>query len=126
MIMDPLLRVVIIWIIGFGTISILIKERVSKKLIELGIPLPAGYYLLVTPIILMEEALTIEGPYFWGILPMILAFYSFFLILFIIQRVGRIDNWIMVAISGTLGWINEFLIVGRINQMDGPVLLIMS
>lgn len=43
-----------------------------------------------------------------------------------IQRYLHWPAWLMIVLVGALGWINEFLIVGRIHLMDGLVLLIMS
>jgi len=75
---------------------------------------------------MIEEALTIEVPYFWGIIPMLITFSIYFFLLYLVQRLTRVSDLYMVILSGSLGWFNEFLLVGRIHQMHGLVLVIMS
>jgi hypothetical protein len=114
------------WVIGFGAFSFLARERLSRAFLNKKIPVLAGYYLLVIPIILIEESLTIEVPYFWGILPMLVTFSIYFFLLYLVQRLGKIRSVYMVILCGSLGWVNEFLLVGRIHQMGGLILVIMS
>jgi hypothetical protein len=122
----PLWLVFIVWVVGFGLFSILTRTQISRMLLKVGLPVIAGYYILLLPIIMIEESLTIEVPYFWGIVPMLITFSIFFLLLFIIQKLFTAKSMLMVCLCGTLGWVNEFLVVGRIHQMGGLILVIMS
>ena len=124
--MHSLTFIFLAWVIGFGTCAFLVRERLCQALLNKNVPLLVGYYSLVLPIILIEEALTIEVPYFWGILPMIITFSIYFFLLYLVQRATKASSWQMIILCGTLGWVNEFLIVGRIHQMSGLILGIMS
>ncbi len=121
-----LLVVFLVWILGFGVFSIAFRKMIARYIAYLNIPVFLKYYLILTPIILLEEALTIEVPYFWGILPMIVVFYIFFLLLYLFQRITRCSWLVLSILCGSLGWVNEFLIVGRIHQVNGLALVILS
>jgi hypothetical protein len=71
------------------------------------------------------NALTIETPYFWNVVPMVLAFYVMLLPLYLIQRYTRCSFVLASALFGAWGCFNEFILVGRIHEMGGVVLLIM-
>ena len=119
-------QVCAIWVLGFGLLSLVAMKRIATWLNRVRLPIVVKYYLLVIPIVLLEEVLTIEVPYFWGVLPILLAFCLFFLILYLFQRVTRC-HWIVASgVFGLLGWVNEFLLVGRISQMDVVTLIVMS
>jgi hypothetical protein len=121
-----LLLVFIIWVVGFGSFSIKARERIAQAASRIKAPIVVKYYLLLLPVILLEEALTIEVPYFWCILPMVVAFYIIFLPIYLFQRFTRCSYLAAAAAAGCLGWVNEFLIVGRINQLQRLTLLVMS
>ncbi len=129
LVLEKLMRLLIIflvWVLGFGTFSIVFRKTIAKYVIHFNLPVFLKYYLILTPIILLEEALTIEVPYFWGIIPMIVVFYIFFLLLYLIQRSTRCSYLVLSIICGCLGWVNEFLIVGRIYRVDGLALVLLS
>ena len=122
-----LLEFFLVWVAGFGGLSILVRRRVAAWAGRWRLPRPVIYYALATPIVLAEEALTIEVPYFWGIVPMLAAFYILFLPLYLIQRYTRC-SWILASLLfGAWGTFNEFILVGRIRQVDSlPVLAILG
>ena len=120
-----LLQVFLIWVAGFGTVSILARRKVATLASEVRLPCVVKYYIIATPIILLEESLTLEVPYFWGIIPILAAFYVLFLPLYVIQRVTRCSFVFASLLFGAMGCFNEFILVGRIRSLDGPVLLIM-
>ncbi len=121
-----LVVIFIVWVLGFGAFSIASRKGIAKYVAHFNMPRFLKYYLILTPIILLEESLTIEVPYFWGIIPMIVVFYIFFLLLYLFQSLTRCSYVVLSVICGCLGWINEFLIVGRIHQVDGLALGILS
>ena len=124
--MHSLTFIFLAWVIGFGACAFLVRERLCQALLNKNVPLLVGYYSLVLPIILIEESLTIEVPYFWGILPMVITFSIYFFLLYLVQRTTKVSSWQIIILCGSLGWVNEFLLVGHIHQMNGLVLGIMS
>jgi hypothetical protein len=121
-----LTQVFLFWVVGFGTLSWLIRKLVARLVSKTGLPRVVNYYILVTPItpiVCLEEALTIEIPYFWGILPRLLAAYILFLPLFLLQRYSRISALAASLLFGAFGCFNEFILVGRINQIDNWLVL---
>ena len=64
--MHSLTFIFLAWVIGFGACAFLVRERLCQALLNKNVPLLVGYYSLVLPIILIEESLTIEVPYFLG------------------------------------------------------------
>lgn len=118
--------VFVVWVLGFGAFSIATRKIIAQNIARWKLPIIVKYYLILTPIILLEEALTIEVPYFWGILPMIIAFYIIFLPVFLFQRFTRVSFLVTSIVCGGWGWVNEFLFVGRIHQVNGLVLVILS
>ncbi len=125
MVKFTLLQVFVIWVAGFGTVSFMARRPVAKWVDRLYLPHVIKYYIIATPVILLEEALTIEVPYFWGIIPMLAAFYVWFLPLYLIQRVTRCSYVLASLLFGSMGCFNEFVLVGRARNMDGSVFLIM-
>jgi hypothetical protein len=119
-------QVFLIWVAGFGTVSLMARQRLADLVEGLRLPRMIKYYAIATPIILMEEALTMEVPYFRGILPMLAAFYIMFLPLYFIQRVTGCSFVLASLLFGALGCFNEFILVGRIHQLSGGVLLVMG
>ncbi|MBI5723084.1 MAG: hypothetical protein HZA50_03920 [Planctomycetes bacterium] len=122
--MEPLLLVFVVWVLGFGTFSIVSRKVVATTVARFHAPKIVNYYLILTPIILLEEALNIEVPYFWGIIPIIFSFYiCTFLPIYIFQRLTR-SSWLVTsAVCGFLGWINEFLLGGRIHHVNNGLVL---
>lgn len=120
-----LLQVFLIWVVGFGGVSILARRKAVALINRIRLPRLAKYYIIATPVILLEEALTIEAPYFWGILPVLAAFYVMFLLLYLIQRYSICSFWMAALLFGALGCFNEFVLVGRMHQLDGWVLFVM-
>ena len=118
MVRFTLTQVFLLWVLGFGTLAWCTRRRVAALARRTHLPRVLNYYLLVTPVILLEEALTIEVPYFWGILPMLLAFYILFLPLYLVQRYSRCSFVLASLLFGAMGCANEFLVVGRIRQVD--------
>lgn len=125
MIKLTLLQVFLIWVVGFGAVSLLVRRGVADLVDELRLPRLFKYYAIATPIILMEEALTIEVPYFWGILPMLVVFYIMFLPLYLVQWGTRCSSVLASLLFGAWGCFNEFILVGRVNQLNGAVLVVM-
>jgi hypothetical protein len=121
-----LLMVFIVWVVDFGSFSVAARKQVAQAAARIKAPIVVKYYLLLLPVVLLEEVLTIEVPYFWGILPMVVAFSIVFLPIFMFQRLTRCSYLAAAAVAGCLGWVNEFLIVGRISLLQGPTLLVMS
>jgi len=120
-----LLQVFLIWVSGFGTLSIVARRKVAALAGRAPLPRIVNYYIIATPIILLEEALTIEVPYFWGILPMILVFYIMLFPLYLIQRYTGCSFLLASLLFGAWGCFNEFILVGRISQLGGLVLFVM-
>lgn len=119
-------QVFVIWVAGFGTVSLMARHRLTDLVEGVRLPRMIKYYAIATPIILMEEALTMEVPYFWGILPMLAVFYLMFLPLYLIQRVTRCSFVLASLLFGALGCFNEFIFAGRIHELNGGVLLVMG
>lgn len=128
MIRFTLAEVFVYWVLGFGGLSLLTRKAVARLARKTRLPRIVNYYLILTPVILIEEALTIEVPYFWGILPMVAVFYIMFLPLYLVQRYGRRSFLLVSLFFGAWGVFNEFIVVGRIYALEAmprPVLLIL-
>lgn len=121
-----LTTVFLIWVIGFGGLSLFVKDKLALKLLKIKLPTILTYLLIATPLILVEEFLTCETSYFSCITFTYPAFLLMFLILFAFIKVFKLTLWPAVSVFGLMGWINEFILVGRIDDMSGAVLLIMS
>ncbi len=122
-----LLQIFLLWVVGFGGLSLWVRRWIAifADRVLLWLPPAIKYYIVATPVILLEEALTIEVPNFWGVLPIVLAFYIMFLPVYLFQRYTECSFWLASSLFGVLGCYNEFILVGRIHQMDGLVLFIM-
>jgi hypothetical protein len=128
MIRFTLTQVFLFWVLGFGAFALLTRRRAAAIARRTRLPRILAYYLLVTPAILVEEAFTIEVPYFWGILPMIAVFYILFLPLYLVQRFSRCCFILASLLFGAMGVFNEFIVVGRIWALEAapwPVLVIL-
>ena len=123
-----LLEVFLILLIGFGIFSFVSRQRISTAVDRLKIPELAAYIIIAVPLILVEEFLTAEGPYLSTIVVTLPAFLFFFLILFVIIRIFKINYLGASAVFGAMGWVNEFLLVGRLWSLASlpVVLLVMS
>lgn len=120
-----LLQVFLFWVAGFGTASFAARRKVAALAERLPAPRMIKYFVVATPVILLEEAFTIETPYFWGILLMLIAFYIMFFPLYLVQRYSRCSFLLASMLFGSWGCFNEFVLVGRMRELDGPVLLVM-
>ena len=120
--------VFLVWVVGFGAFSLLSKEKVCAAVGRLNLSKPVSFAIIAVPLILVEEYLTAEGPYLSTIAITIPAFLFFFLILYAIIRAFKLRYRGAAAVYGVLGWINEFLIVGRLRTLSSSisVLLLMS
>ena len=125
MVKFTLFQVFLIWVIGFGTISLMVRKKFAILVDRFRFPRVVKYYLVAIPIILMEESLTIKVPFFWGILPMLLIFCVHLLPLYLIQRYTRCSFLLSSALFGAWGCFNEFILVGRIHRISGLTLVIM-
>lgn len=118
-----LLTIFTLWVLGFGSLSHIAKFAIEQRVNALKIPIILRYYLVLTPIVLLEEALTIEVPYFWGVLPILFAFYLLFLVVYLFQRYLLKSYISAIILAGALGWINEFIIVGRVHKIQNALIL---
>jgi hypothetical protein len=128
MVRFTLAEVFVYWVLGFGAFSLCTRKAVARVARKTRLPRIVSYYLILTPVILIEEALTIEVPYFWGILPMVAVFYIMFLPLYLVQRYGRCSFMLVSLLFGAWGVFNEFILVGRIyalGDLPRPVLLVL-
>lgn len=120
----PLLVVFLIWVIGFGSLFLAIKEKVAKIFLKNKLPRWINYLLIPIVPILIEESLTCESsfPYFVSvILP---AFLLFFLILYFFQKTFKLSWRQGIIVFGILGTFNEFFVVGRVYLLlSMPVIL---
>jgi len=128
MIRFTLMQVFLFWVLGCGALALVMRRCAAAIARRTRLPRILAYYLLVTPAILVEEAFTIEVPYFWGILPMIAVFYVLFLPLYLVQRFSRCSFILASLLFGAMGVFNEFIVVGRIYALAGrgwllPVIL---
>ena len=119
-----LIIVFLFWVVGFGAFSFALKRKINNWISRIKLPIFLKYYLILTPIIFLEEILTIEVPYFWGVLPILLSFYLLFFFIYLLQRFIIHSYKVIVFITGILGWINEFIFVGRIHQFEFDLTLI--
>ncbi len=79
-------------------------------------PFPSivNYYILITPLVIIEEYLTCETPYLQCISVTLPAFYILFFGLYLVMRRFSLGGKRAVIYFGLLGWINEFILVGRL------------
>lgn len=121
-----LMQVFILWIVGVGSISYYIKDTIARVFSQSKLPRIVAYYSIATPLILIEEFLTCETPFFTCIQTTLPAFYIFFLILFGIQIFFNLSYLRSSIIFGMLGWVNEFIFVGRIYELSIPHIVLFT
>ncbi|MCK5615679.1 hypothetical protein KAR91_78165 [Candidatus Pacearchaeota archaeon] len=121
-----LTQVFLIWVLGFGIISMISKEKIVNIFKKSKLPTILNYYIILTPLVLIEEALTCETPFFSCIKVTLIAFYLFFLILYFIQKTFKLGYIKTSIIFGLIGWVNEFIIVGRINVLTPPQIILFT
>jgi len=122
-----LTEVFLIWIVGFGTLSYMLREKVAGILLRSKLPSIVNYYIILTPLVLIEEFLTCEiQPYLSCIRVTLIAFYILFIPLYFIQRFTRIGHVGMSVLFGLIGWLNEFILVGRIHELSLPIIILFT
>ena len=116
---DTLSITVLVWILGFGVFSVLAKKKIADLLKQhYKLPRVINYFLLLTPLVLIEEFLTCELPYLACVSITLPVFYLLFAITYLIQAKTKIP-WLATAILFCFFcWVNEFLFVGRIFVYD--------
>jgi hypothetical protein len=120
--------VFLIWVCGFSLLFCLLRDHVVRIASRSPLPVPVNYYLILTPLVLAEEFLTCETPYFSCIRVTLVAFWIFFVFIYLAQYLFRLSWQGVCLLCGILGWINEFLLVGRLSvfQISVPIALILS
>lgn len=121
-----LTQVFLFWVVGFGLLFLWSRKRIAGLFQRMQGAHILRYYLILTPVILLEEAFTIQGPYFSEIVPIVISFYIYYLVIFIIQKVTKFHWLIICLINGILGWVSEFLLNGMIHEVSLPALIVMS
>lgn len=123
-----LTAVFLLWVCGISVLFLLIRDRVCAVLLRSPLPVIVNYYLLLTPLVLAEEYLTCELPYFSCIRVTLIVFWLFFGFLFLIRHYLRVSWPMLVIIAGVLGWICEFAGVGRwyVFAISVPIGIILS
>lgn len=111
--------VVLIWIMGCGSLFLFIKSFIVQLTTNLRLPRVIIYLLVSTLPILFEEYLTCEAPYGSCVSITLWAFYFLFLILYTLQTYFKLSWQKAIFLFGLIGWYNEFLLVGRI--YDYPI-----
>lgn len=122
-----LTQVFLIWIVGFGMLSYVLKNKVSEIFLKSKLPEIINYYIILTPLVLIEEFLTCETqPYLSCIKITLPAFYILFIFLYLIQRYSKLNYVAVSFVFGLIGWFNEFIIVGRINKLSPPIIILFT
>ncbi|PIS04547.1 MAG: hypothetical protein COT81_05885 [Candidatus Buchananbacteria bacterium CG10_big_fil_rev_8_21_14_0_10_42_9] len=122
-----LIEVFLYWIIIIGGLSFFLKDFFAnniKKYSPFGRPI--NFLILAFPLVLIEEYLTCETPYKECIVITLPAFLILYLILYFIQKKFKLSYLKASVTLGVLGWINEFILVGRINELTLPLLVLFS
>jgi len=120
-------QVILIWIVGFGTLSYLSRKRVAEVFLKSRLPRIVNYYIILTPLVLVEEYLTCEiQPYLSCIQVTLIAFYILFILPYFIQRFIKLSYARTSILFGLIGWVNEFLVVGRIYKLPVPITILFS
>ncbi len=115
-----LTQVFLLWIIGFGIFSITMRKIVARVFLKSKLPRIINYYIILTPLVLIEEYLTCEIPFFSCIKTTLIAFYLFFIALYVIQKLIKMSYIKTSLLFGCIGWFNEFILVGRIEVLTLP------
>lgn len=115
-----------IWIIGFGILSFILKEKIYNYFLKIKLPQIIIFLTIATPLILIEEFLTCETPFFKCIIITYPAFIFFLIINYFIQKKLNLNYLYSSLIFGLIGWFNEFILVGRIYQLDLVTIILFS
>lgn len=121
-----LVGVFLIWVLGFGTLSYFARDRVISLFSRSPLPRMANYYIILLPLVLVEEYLTCEiTPYLSCIQVTVPVFALFFALIYIIQKYAKLSWLHAAALAGILGWVAEFIGVGRLPVIAaaGPAIL---
>ena len=100
--------------LGFGLFSYYFKDKISNLFLSSKLPIILNYFILIFPLVLIEEYLTCETPFFSCVLVTVPAFYFFFILLYFIQVWKKLSYMQASILFGFVGWFNEFILVGRI------------
>ncbi len=108
-------------------LSYVLKNKVSEIFLKSKLPEIINYYIILTPLVLIEEFLTCETqPYLSCIKITLPAFYILFIFLYLIQRYSKLNYVAVSFVFGLIGWFNEFIIVGRINKLSPPIIILFT
>ncbi len=110
-----LTEVFLYWIVGAGALSLWGRKWIASLAHAIPLPRILIYYLLLLPLVLAEEALTCEVSYLPCITVTLPAFALLFLILYGIDSIHDFSPISLSVLFGAMGWINEFIFVGRIH-----------
>lgn len=114
-----LTEVFIYWVLMGGVLSAIFKGPVARVFLKINLPVILLYFLILTPLALIEKKFTCEiTPYSACIQTVFPALFLLFLILFFVQRLTRCNYKKIVILAGLLGWINEMILIDRINQLN--------
>lgn len=119
-------QIVFIWIIGGGILSWLLKDIIVAKLQSLAWRRLAKFYLIVIPLILIEEFLTCETPYLSCLKITLPAFCFLLLFVYWIGIFTRMPYWLTTILFGLFGWYDEFILVGRLYRYPSNITLILT
>jgi hypothetical protein len=120
-------QMTLIWVLGCGALSFLLKDQVLLGLSKLSYPRLVKFFILTTPLILIEEFLTCEIA-FLSCIKVTLPAFSFLLWLFVylLNKWKKLPYLLTSLIFGLMGWVNEFILVGRIHWYPLKIILIVS
>ncbi len=120
----------IFFVIGIGSLSYFFRETLSRWVkIHSPLPVAINFFLIATPLIMIEEMFTCELDPF---LPLCIAkTYPIFIILLLVpyclQKFTPVSWQINVVFFGLLGWFAEFILAGRIYQpIPLPILMLLT
>lgn len=122
-----LTEIFLIWIVGFGIVSYLLRKKVAGIFLKSKLPRILNYYIILTPLVIIEEYLTCEiQPFLSCIKVTLIAFYILFFLLYFIQRFTKFSHVRISVMFGLMGWFNEFILVGRIYQLSLPIIILFT
>jgi len=128
--MEPLnltlTQVLVLWVAGFGALSLAVRERVVRFVRMFSAPRFVLYCALVLPLVLVEERLTCETQYVSCISVTIPAFMALFAALYGIDRLFHPRAAVLIMVFGAIGWANEFIAVGRVFSLSSMQVLVLS
>lgn len=127
MVQRDLVVIFIVWILGGGVLSLFLRQRIAEWLQNHAtFPRVINFYILLTPLVLVEEYLTCEVPYGQCLFITVPAFYFLFAVLYVIQTRWAL-SWLHATILfGIVGWIDEFLLVGRLFAYPPTIVMIIT